>query len=93
MRSRRLARLFTLALILELALLCCACAQAHSHCCPGDDRCAICQTVRLGLRDGRLAFALLLTPLAVSFCLRGLPLSALQAVPATLVARKVRLND
>ena len=93
MRRRMLAWLFALALFLELALLCCACAQVHCHCCPGDDRCAICQTVRLGLQSGRLAVALMLTLLAASLCLCGLPLSSPPSAPATLVARKVRLND
>ncbi len=91
-RRRRLAWLFTLVLLTELALVCCASVHFASHDCPGHDSCAICATLRPEYRATLAALALAL----------GMALAALPSVrPSrraaaaydTPVSRRVRMND
>ena len=92
-RRRRLAWLFALVLLMELALLCCACAQLSAHLCPGHGTCAICRQ----LSAAPLRFALL--PIALASAMAalsgGIKLRATvrRAPLPTPVIRKVRLND
>ena len=92
-RQRRLAWMFALVLILELALLCCASMHLTDHHCTGDDSCAICACVRSGMRRAALT-ALLAAAFACAVTLLTGSLSARRfAAETSLVSQKVRLND
>lgn len=91
-RRKRLAWLFALVLLAELALLCCACVLFTTHQCPGHDRCGVCAALNPARR-----FALAALILAL-----GLPLAASPAASAawqavallfTPISLRVRLND
>ena len=91
-RRRRLACMFALVLLAELALLCCASVHIAHHGCRGEG-CAICACVRDGLRRSALA-APILTALAASVCLAMRAAARRCAVGAPSLFRlKVRLND
>ncbi len=91
-RRRRLAWLFALVLLMELALLCCASVHVASHDCPGHDCCAICATLRPEHRAALAALAL-----ALGFALAALPSARPSRSAAdqydTLISRRVRMND
>lgn len=90
---RRCARLLTLVLFLELAVLCCACTHIACHHCTHGPDCSICEYVKLGLRTALLLPAAILSLVARLTCLR---IGAARRVPAhaaTLFDRKVQLND
>lgn len=92
-RRRRLAWLFALVLLMELALLCCAYGHLCDHCCPGCDDCAICRVVRLGARRFALPAAAAAAALAcVAHAAASHARPCFIPVP-TPIARKVRLND
>jgi len=80
-----------LALVVELALLCCACAHLAHHDCAHPARCPICQCVLDGLRVLAATAGLILMPFIASAAA-----CAERACPARLsspVSRRVRLND
>ena len=91
-RRRRLACLFALVLLMELAVLCCACAHVSSHVCHGPGRCAVCDILK---SERRYALAFLLMPLCLAqagfsisrFFQRG------RLSIGTPVSLRVRLND
>ena len=92
-RRRKIAWLFALVLLLELALLCCASAHLTDHVCRGHDDCAICACVREGLRRAAVT-ALLLTALAaLSVSHAGTLARRFFARGDSLFDRRVRLND
>ena len=92
-RRRRLAWLFALVLLTELALLCCACVHAGDHECVGHEACAICRYLRLALRGGMPLPAAMLALLALAAARAEHRLRSPRSVPCTLFALKVRLND
>ncbi len=90
---KRIARLMALVLLLELAVLLCACAHIACHHCAHGTECPICACVRLGLRSGRLPPRALPALLSLLLCARALCLARAAAPADTLIERKVRLND
>lgn len=92
-RRRRLAWLFALVLLSELAVLCCASTHLSSHLCPGCEQCAICACVRSGLNRAAVAPLALLVLLALAALDGESPARRGPAPFFTLFARKVRLND
>lgn len=91
-RRRRIAWLFTLVLVLELAVLCCASIHLSDHICCGDE-CAICACVRAGLRRTALAVLVLAALIAAAVLRRATPVRRFAEGARTLIDRKVRLND
>ena len=90
-RRRRLAWLFALVLLAELALVCCASVHVSSHACAGHD-CAICDALRPQRRLRIVPRATALTVLA------ALPLIARRLrrfarCGDTQVSLRTRLND
>lgn len=92
MRSRR-AWLLTLVLLLELAVLCCACAHIACHHCDHGPRCAVCGYVRLGLRGAFLLPAAALTRLILLRRADGTRATRTPRHFLTLIDKKVQLND
>lgn len=91
-RRRRIAWMFALVLLAELALLCCASVHIAHHGCRGEG-CAICACVRDGLRRSALV-ALILTALAASVSLAmHIAAHRCAAGAPSLFLLKVRLND
>lgn len=91
-RRRRLAWLFALVLLMELALLCCASVHAFSHDCPGHDCCAICAVLRPERRAALAALALALG-LALAALPSARPSRRAAAAHDTPVSRRTRMND
>ena len=90
---RRLAWIFTLVLVLELALLCCASVRLTDHGCGGHPDCAICAFVRTGLRRNAVVAMMasaLMAVMAVHFRQR---FSRSFAIADSPILRRVRLND
>lgn len=92
-RRRRLAWLFALVLLMELALLCCACVHADDHECAGHEACAICRYLRLALRGSRALAAAAFALLALAAMRADLRPRSPRFAPVTLFALKVRMND
>lgn len=90
-RRRRIAWMFALALILELALLCCACGHLIDHRCEGPHTCPLCRFLRGGFRPALTPQSSVVAPSVSRPGASGLP--GLRFVPATPIARRVRLND
>ena len=93
MSRKRTAWLLTLVLILELAVLCCACAHIACHHCVHSPRCAVCAYVRLGLRAAFLLPAVLLTLIALLSYLERARHQGPACRVLTLFDRRVKLND
>lgn len=92
MKRRQIARLLTLVLVLELAILCCTCAHLHCHGGMREPGCALCRAAAALLRTSRLQVSLALMRVAAAlFAMMCLPCPALPA--RTPVRRRVRLND
>lgn len=91
-RRRRLALLFALVLLMELALLCCASVHVASHVCRGHDCCAICATLRPEYRAALAALAVALG-LALAALPSARPSRRAAAACGTPVSRRVRMND
>ena len=90
-RRRRLAWLFALVLLMELALLCCASVHISSHDCSGQESCAICAMLRPAIR---CAFAVLALALGIAAALLTLcPRPGRRPGFESPVARRVRMND
>lgn len=90
---RQSARLLTLVLLLELALLCCACSQIACHHCGHGPRCSICEYVRLGLRTAFPLPRAILTRIALMLC-AVMAAGRRAAVHApTLFDKRVKLDD
>ena len=93
MSRRRTAWLLTLVLLLELAVLCCACSHIACHHCTHGADCSICEYVRLGLRMAFIPVAAALMLIArMTRAPRCAILRAAVHLP-TLIDRKVELND
>ncbi|MBR1822447.1 MAG: hypothetical protein IJ769_12625 [Clostridia bacterium] len=92
-RRRRIAWLFALVLLMELAILCCASMHLSDHLCPGCARCAICATVRAGLKRAIAMPLLALAPLTFAILQRITLARRSFARRDSLFARHVRLND
>lgn len=92
-RRRRIAWLFALVLLTELALLCCASASLSNHICPEDHRCAICECVRLGLNRAAVAPLAALALLCLLRVLTRRPVRQQGSPFASLLTRRVRFND
>ena len=90
---RKIARLMALVLLLELAVLLCACAHIACHRCAHGPECPICACVRLGLKSGHLPPRAMPTLLPLLLCARALCLARAAAPARTLINQKVRLND
>ena len=93
MSRRRTAWLLTLVLLLELAVLCCACSRVACHHCVHGPRCAVCGYVKLGLRTAFLmpAAALMLSALLTHSEIARRQVPACRGL--TLFDRRVKLND
>lgn len=94
-RHRRLAWLFALVLLMELALLCCASVHVASHCCHGHHsgtNCAICAILRPERRAALAALALALD-LALAALPSARPSRRAAAAHDTPVSRRTRMND
>ena len=91
-RRRRLAWLFALVLLAELALLCCASIHVNHHICHGDD-CAICACVRTGMKRAMILALPALASLAVAVRMRARRARRVFAGIDSLIARRVQLND
>ena len=92
-RRARLAGLFALILIADLALLCCALGQIDCHCCPGHGACAICEFTRMSLRSFALLPAAALTLLCRHTNAAFSPLRGPFVPCRNLFTLRVRLND
>lgn len=92
-RRRRLAWLFALVLLMELAVLGCALVHLGDHECAGHDACAICRYMRLAMRGGFAMPAAILTLLAPAVIRAARPGRPVRFASGTLFALKVRLND
>ena len=90
---RRCARLLTLVLLLELAVLCCACTHIACHHCTHGPDCSICEYVKLGLRVALLLPAAIFSLIARLSCGRVGATRRVFAPSPTLFDRKVQLND
>ena len=91
-RRRRIAWLFTLALVMGLVLMCCAFTSLSHHCCSGHADCAICACLRMALRSGftlPAVFAALMIAAARKTPCRPL----IRVCSDTPFSRKVRLNN
>ena len=92
-RQRRLAWMFMLVLVLELALLSCASMHLSDHACSDRESCAICSFVRAGLR--RVA----VVAIAASALTGAIAIQTGARVPRRFIIadspilRRVRLND
>ena len=90
-RRRRLAWLFALVLLAELALLCCACVRVESHVCPGHGCCAVCALLDATRFAAALVVAALCLMASPSFRAR---FSRRERFPFEMpISRRVRLND
>ena len=92
-RRRRIAWLFTLVLVMELALLCCASTHFTGHGCHQSCRCAICECVRLGQNRTAVAPPLLLMLAALLVAACGSPVRRHVLPLSSLLSRRVRFND
>ena len=92
-RRRKLAWLFTLVLILELAILCCASVHLSDHSCSGHESCAICRYLHLSLRGSFALPALLPAMLALIAACGTVSAQLIHTRRTTLFSLKVRLND
>ena len=91
-RRKRLAWLFALVLLLELAVFCCALGHISSHVCPEGGRCVICAFINAELR--RASFTPLLILLVAARSLPAFTERTHRAVfESSLFAFRVRLND
>ena len=90
---RKITRLMTLVLLLELAVLLCACAHIACHRCAHGPECPICACVRLGLRPALLPTRATSALLCLLLCVRALNAARAAAPARTLIDQKVRLND
>lgn len=92
-RRRRLAWLFVLVLLMELALLCCAYNHTSLHLCCGHRACALCARMRSTLLRELILPACILSLLALGV-IRAAHRAALSRAPQTsLFNLGVRLND
>ena len=92
-RRGRIACLFALVLLMELALLCCASMHLSDHVCPDCHHCPICACVRSGLNRVAIAPLLTLALLALTCASAEHPVRRGASPFHSLFARKVRLND
>ena len=92
-RQRRLAWMFMLVLVLELALVCCASIHLTDHACSDHENCAICSFVRTGLRRVAVAAIAASALLAFTAFHTGVSLSPGFLIADSPVIRRVRLND
>jgi len=92
-RRRKTAWLLTLVLMLELAVLCCACSHIACHHCVHSPRCAVCEYVKLGLRTALLLPAAVLTLIALMTCSEQTRTMDPSLRRHTLFDQKVQLND
>ena len=93
MSRRRTAWLLTLVLLLELAVLCCACSRIACHHCAHGPRCAVCEYVKLGLRTAFLMPAAILTRIALMACSEHARATGPSGQGSTLYDQRVKLND
>ncbi|MBR2698910.1 MAG: hypothetical protein IKE76_10000 [Clostridia bacterium] len=89
---RKIARLMALVLLLELAVLLCACAHIACHHCAHGPECPICACVRLGMKSALIPRAILAL-LSLTLCARASRTPCAAAPARTLIDQKVRLND
>ena len=92
-RRRKTAWLLTLVLLLELAVLCCACSRIACHHCGRSPRCAVCEYVKLGLRTALLLPAAVLTRIALMACSERARATGPSLLRHTLFDQRVKLND
>ena len=90
---RKIARLMALVLLLELAVLLCACAHIACHHCAHGPECPICACVRLGLKPALLPPRAASALFTLLLCARALNAARAAAPARTLIDQKVRLND
>ena len=94
MRRRKLAWIFALVLLMELAVLCCACIQASDHICATERRCPICDYIRSCLHDiFTLSPIILALGILVAVRTPSRPASGWPVLFDTLITRKVQFND
>ena len=93
MSRRRTAWLLTLVLMLELAVLCCACAHIACHHCVHSPLCPVCEYVKLGLRTAFLIPAAALMLIALLTCSEHARTMGPACRGLTLFDRRVKLND
>ena len=93
MSRRRTAWLLTLVLLLELAVLCCACSRIACHRCVHSPLCPVCEYVKLGLRTAFLLPAALLTLIVLLTCSERARAMGPAGRGYTLFDQKVQLND
>ena len=93
MSRRRTAWLLTLVLLLELAVLCCACSRIACHHCAHGPRCAVCEYVKLGLRTAFLMPSAVLTLIALMVCSGHARAVGPSGHGYTLYDQRVKLND
>lgn len=93
-RRKDTAWLFALILLLELTALFCACTLVEYHHCQDCASCAICEYLRIPLGSALpLSFALTALAGGIALVAALCRPSALGWLNATLIARKVELND
>ena len=89
---RKIAKVLALVLLLELAVLLCACAHIACHHCAHGPECPICACVRLGMKSALLPRATVAL-YTLMLCAAALRLHRAAATACTLIEQKVRLND